>query len=283
MKSARRGVAVAALLAWESAGPLAGCAYGGEVDPSAAAGLHAEGGGAQAGKAGAGGGSGPSPTTGAGGSAGDVPVDPGGTGGSAPTPDEAGAVDADDEAAPVGMGSGGMVDAGPRDTGVRDVVVVDVAKPPLLFDPNKLYFIKPKNGSPGIAMDVDLNSQTNGARVKQWTFSATDNAEQFYILDNGNNTWRIAMKDNKNQCVDNPANQVVDGTKLQMWQCMNNDVWQQWTITPDASGANTFQLRNMGSMLYLDQPGSSMNIDLTLQVYTQNGTNAQKWIITPTM
>ena len=205
----------------------------------------------------------------------------GGAGGSSAVPDEAGAAE---DATPVVMNpmEASVVDAGPRDTGVRDAVVVDVAKPPLLFDPNKLYFIKPKNGSPGIAMDVDQNSQTNGARVKQWTFNATDAAVQFYILDNGNNTWRIAMKDNKNQCVDNPANQAVDGTKLQMWQCMNNDVWQQWVITPDASGANTFQLKNVGSNLYLDQPASMATIDLTLQVYTQNGTNAQKWIITPT-
>ena len=206
----------------------------------------------------------------------------GGAGGSGVVPDEAGAVE---DAMPVVVNpmEASVVDAGPRDTGVRDAVVVDVAKPPLLFDPNKLYFIKPKNGSPGIAMDVDQNSQTNGTRVKQWTFNATDAAVQFYILDNGNNTWRIAMKDNKNQCVDNPANQAVDGTKLQMWQCMNNDVWQQWVITPDASGANTFQLKNVGSNLYLDQPASMATIDLTLQVYTQNGTNAQKWIITPTM
>jgi hypothetical protein len=218
---------------------------------------------------------------GAGGSAGDVGAGPGGGAGS--LLDEAGAAADDASSIPVDAANPGMAEAGPPEAGAKDVTVVDVVKPPLLFDPNKLYFIKPKNGSPGIAMDVDQNSQTNGARVKQWTFNASDAAEQFYILDNGNQTWRIAMKDNKNQCVDNPANQVVDGTKLQMWQCMNNDVWQQWTITPDASGANTFQLRNMGSMLYLDQPGSSMNIDLTLQVYTQNGTNAQKWIITSTM
>jgi Ricin-type beta-trefoil lectin domain-like len=221
-------------------------------------------------------------SSGPGGGAGDVPVDPGGSGGSAVTDDDGGAMDADDPSSTADAADSTVVDTGPRDTGVRDTFVVDVVKPPLLFDPNKLYFIKPKNGSPGIAMDVDQNSQANGARVKQWTFNANDAAVQFYILDNGNSTWRIAMKDNKNQCVDNPANQTVDGTKLQMWQCMNNDVWQQWVVTTDASGADTYQLKNVGSAKYLDQPGSATTIDLTLQVYTQNSTNAQKWIITPT-
>jgi len=273
-------------IAWGCGAALAGCAYGGEADPGGAR-IAAKGEGGSSGGAGSGvassGGSSPTPGSAGSepGSAGDFTVGTGGAGGSGAVPDEAGAVE---DAMPVVVNpmEASVVDAGPRDTGVRDAVVVDVAKPPLLFDPNKLYFIKPKNGSPGIAMDVDQNSQTNGARVKQWTFNATDAAVQFYILDNGNNTWRIAMKDNKNQCVDNPANQTVDGTKLQMWQCMNNDVWQQWVITPDASGANTFQLKNVGSNLYLDQPASMATIDLTLQVYTQNGTNAQKWIITPT-
>ena len=144
-----------------------------------------------------------------------------------------------------------------RATPVCATVVVDVAKPPLLFDPNKLYFDQAQERQSRHRDGCRRGSQSNGTRVKQWTFNATDPAEQFYILDNGNNTWRIAMKDNKNQCVDNPANQVVDSTKLQMWQCMNNDVWQQWVITADASGANTFQLKNVGSNLYLDQPGSS--------------------------
>ena len=91
------------------------------------------------------------------------------------------------------------------------------------------------------------------------------------------------MKDNKNQYVDNPANQAVDGTKLQMWQCMNNDVWQQWVITPDASGANTFQLKNVGSNLYLDQPASMGRPSISrCRSIQQNGTNAQKWIIAPT-
>jgi len=275
-------VAVGAALACACAGLLVGCAYCGEADPGGSR-LPDGAGGASGGTGGAVACSGTSMTTDTGGSAGDVPVDPGGTGGSPVTTDEGGAFDADDEAISIAP-DGGVVDAGTRDTGVRDRSVVDIVQPPvLLFDPAKLYFIKPKNGSPGIAMDVDLNSQANGARVKQWTFSAGDNAEQFYILDNGNMTWHIAMKDNKNQCVDNPANQTVDGTKLQMWQCMANDVWQQWVITADASGASTFQLKNVGSNLYLDQPGSSTAIDLTLQVYTSNGTNAQKWIITPTM
>jgi hypothetical protein len=283
MKIGRRKVAVYAMLACGCAG-LGACAYGVQDAPSESSKLVADAAGGRPSQGAGGGGPVPAVTTGSGGGAGDFVADPGGGAGSSVV-DEAGASDAADEGIASGTEASDLpaVDAGPRDTGARDIEVIDVSKPPLLFDPGKLYFIKPKNGSPGIAMDVDLDSQSNGARVKQWTFSATDNAEQFAILDNGNNTWRIAMKDNRNQCVDNPANQVVDSTKLQMWQCLNNDIWQQWVITPDPSGASTFQLKNVGSNLYLDQPGSSTNIDLTLQVYTQNGTNAQKWIITPTM
>lgn len=280
MESGRKCAGLLAAFAWGCLGQLAGCAYGGEVDPAgASAKLLAEGGGGTSGGASGGG----APSSGPGGGAGDVPPDPGGSGGSAPADHEAGAIDATDELVAVSDDvAAPRVDAGPPDVGIRETSVVDVVKPPLLFDPNKLYFIKPKNGSPGIAMDVDQDSQTNGARVKQWTFNATDAAVQFYILDNGNDTWHIAMKDNKNQCVDNPANQTADGTKLQMWQCMSNDIWQQWVITPDPSGANTFQLENVGSSRYLDQPASMTTIDLTLQVFMQNGTNAQKWIITPT-
>lgn len=282
MKSGRRRVSTGAALAMACGGLWAGCAYGGEAEPGGSRSIDAaaSASGGMAGQAFGSGSSGSSTSSGAGGSSGDITVETGGGAGSLVAPDEAGAIDAADEA----VSTGDPTDTGVLDVGTHDAVAVDVAKPPpLLFDPAKLYFIKPTNGSPGIAMDVDQNSQTNGARVKQWTFSAGDNAEQFHILDNGNKTWRVAMKDNQNQCLDNPGNQTTDGTKLQMWQCMSNDVWQEWDIVPDASAANTFQLKNVGSNLLLDEPASMTTIDLTLQVYTQNGTNAQKWIITPTM
>jgi hypothetical protein len=145
-----------------------------------------------------------------------------------------------------------------------------------IFDKGYLYHLQPMNANGAVELDVAAGGTSNGTALQQWTSSSVD-SQKFQILDNGNGTWRLAMK-GTGKCVDNPGGQTANGTRMQIWDCMSGDIWQQWVITPDVpTGAFTF--RNVGSGRCLDEPGGSTASGVALDIQDCASSSAEKFRI----
>lgn len=167
-----------------------------------------------------------------------------------------------------------------EDARTADATAEEASPPRLLFDPQVLYGIHPLAAPTTISIAVDGNAQTDGARVKQWDASASDESEKFRVFDAGGGSWRICVKASSDQCLTNPRGQTVDTTPLQMSHYTANDPWQRWLITADPANNDTFVLKNVASALCADEAYRQTTADLTLQVYACNATIAQEWLIT---
>lgn len=143
------------------------------------------------------------------------------------------------------------------------------------------YFIKPKSG-PDLFVGVEGNSELDGALVKEGALVATDDSQEFYLIAVKHDTWRVAMSANSAGCLESAEGQPPT-TPIRMWTCQDDYAWQQWVITPEPGSPNTYRLKNRGNGLYLAQPTAVAAEGLTLQVSPQADSDAQRWVIIPTM
>ncbi|MFJ9609730.1 ricin-type beta-trefoil lectin domain protein [Kitasatospora sp. NPDC101176] len=116
----------------------------------------------------------------------------------------------------------------------------------------------------GRCLDAPNNNTGNGMHPQLWDCNGTD--AQRYSL-NANGTLTI-----NNQCVAASANGTAVGTQIILWNCLGEG-GQQWRYRADGS------IYNPQSGLCLDVPWANSNAGTTLQLFTCNGTTAQRWSI----
>ena len=142
------------------------------------------------------------------------------------------------------------------------------------LDANYIYTMRSMIGSMGLTVAPTGGSFSNGTVVHQYRYVGTN---KLGIADSGagNGSYKIFFWDNPGKCLDNPASQTGNGTRIRIYDCLGNDVWQQWMIGVDnATGAAT--LKNVGSGKCLDDTGST-NAGTVPWIWDCNGTPNQKW------
>ena len=122
------------------------------------------------------------------------------------------------------------------------------------------------------AVDISGGSTTSGANVQMYSANAS-NAQRFYLRKNGNGVYVLQ----------NPASGLfVNATKSSSGAnvCLG-DAEQHFKLS-FGPGGYTFQLVGAPSSLVLDVAGGSTASGANLQLYSSNGTLAQKFTLKPT-
>lgn len=143
-----------------------------------------------------------------------------------------------------------------------------------------------------LCMDVDGWSQNNGARIAQWGCHGGGNQKFRQILKFKSNTghidyWNRVYKGfrlqaaHSNKCLDVPFGNAYNGAPVQQWDCNDNDAAQLWTINHwngnqmCTDGWCVYRLQN--TSYCLDVPNGTTRWGTKLQLYSCNGTNAQRF------
>lgn len=151
------------------------------------------------------------------------------------------------------------------------------------------------NVNSGKVLDVSSGSTANGAALQQYTSNNTV-AQQWTVRNYGSS--KIALVSvNANKAVDIPGGNAVQQAQLQLYS-PNGTVAQQWLVAkaqltlrerlnetaakhrqdlPD--GMYTFGSK-LNTSMKMDVSGASRSNYGNVQIWTGNGTNAQKWKVT---
>ncbi len=147
------------------------------------------------------------------------------------------------------------------------------------------YVLSPEPDTGAICAEPSGGNLTNGTRVVlgycdgtyfQWTFypqAPTGQSDWFTIQQGG------MCLDAENDAGGSPNN---DGDKVQIWQCLPNDMQQQWYPWPEANGNFEFVNRYNTSMVLdakSDSGWGTTVIGTPLQLWTANYSQQQEWTL----
>ncbi|OGX82145.1 hypothetical protein BEN47_18765 [Hymenobacter lapidarius] len=129
-------------------------------------------------------------------------------------------------------------------------------------------------------LDVAGNSLSAGANVQQYTDNGVDG--QRWRLEAKTGGYHKLTHKGTNQCLDVVDNSAAAGTNVQQYTNNNNDA-QRWKLDlmalPIVSGG-TYRLTHKGTTQCLEVPGNSAAPGTAITQYTDNGNDAQRWVIT---
>jgi hypothetical protein len=129
-------------------------------------------------------------------------------------------------------------------------------------------------------LDVSQNSNQPGANVQQWTDNGND-AQRWKIEVMADGYFKLTHKGTGN-CLDVSQNSSQPGTNVQQWTDNGNDA-QRWKLElidgPIVSGG-IYKLTHKGTNQCLDVSQNSNQPGANVQQWTDNGNDAQRWIIT---
>lgn len=136
-----------------------------------------------------------------------------------------------------------------------------------------------------MALDVASASRNDGANIRIWSASGS-NAQRFVLFDEGNG-WSIRNV-NSNKCVDVAAGKVgTNGANVQQY-ADNDSRAQRWAITTYGTVTccgKTCQVVRFGAgnanSKVMDVAGASTGKGTNVQIYTDNGSNAQRFVLVP--
>jgi hypothetical protein len=155
---------------------------------------------------------------------------------------------------------------------------------PLYTITDGTYFICCVN-DPSVVCDVAYKSTANGARVFIDALNGGNN--QIWNISN-NSDGTASITDTNSGKLLSCGLSGTSGTEAYIWQNENHDD-QHWVIVAESGMSYNNQVypiyeikAKVGTTLSLDYQGGSTQIENKLQVYTANGTNAQRFIFIPT-
>lgn len=127
------------------------------------------------------------------------------------------------------------------------------------------------------AVDVTGWSKEDGARIQLWGSTGADNqAFRIERLDNG---YYSIVSVWSRKALDVTGCSIIPGAPVQQWDRGANAANQQWRIVQGTGGEYTIQ--NVQTGLMLDVAGGAAYDGNGINVYTPNGTQAQRWILSP--
>ena len=129
-------------------------------------------------------------------------------------------------------------------------------------------------------MEVAGNSAAAGAVVQQYTDNGND-AQRWRLEDMSGGFYKLTHK-NTTMCLDVDNNSAAPGTGVHQYTDNGNDA-QRWqfalTDLPIVSGG-VYRLTHKGTTQCLEVPSNSSLPGQVVQQYTDNGNDAQRWVIT---
>jgi len=138
----------------------------------------------------------------------------------------------------------------------------------------------------GLCVDVigGPSNQTNGSLVQQYTCQPRTSYNQFFkLVQLGSSTsYSVVVQSTAGSatpsCLDAPANQGANGTRIQMYTCSfsSGAPQQLWTVDPSGSG---WSFRNVAFGRCLDIQGGSTSTGAALQLYDCLGTTNQQFTL----
>ncbi|MBQ9067866.1 MAG: RICIN domain-containing protein [Eggerthellaceae bacterium] len=142
------------------------------------------------------------------------------------------------------------------------------------------------SASSGKVLDVAWGSAAPGANVQQW--SANGTAAQRWRITRSGTGWAIAPVHAPSLRLDVSGARAASGSNVQVYSA-NGTVAQRWWLLPTkaptaparaiADGVYEFSPSH-ASALRMDLAGASASAGANVQVYTSNGSAAQRWAIT---
>jgi hypothetical protein len=149
------------------------------------------------------------------------------------------------------------------------------------------------NAGSGKVMDVAGGSTSNGAKIQQYQSNGT-NAQHWSLVKYGSGRYAL-ISNASGKALDIPGNRITAGAALQTY-AVNGTGTQQWTVTAQKTiraelndmaaahrndldnGTHAFASAGNSSMM-LDVSGGSLASGANVQLYTSNGTGAQRWSV----
>ena len=136
------------------------------------------------------------------------------------------------------------------------------------------------------ALDVKDGVAFNGANVWQYTRNGT-NAQKWILEDAGEGYYYFVSKLNSKYCLDVALGKNTSGTNIQIYQ-KNNTISQKFKLEKIASMKSEKTIENgtykivstLNETKVLDVANGSKNQNANIQLYVDNGTNAQRFEIT---
>jgi len=128
----------------------------------------------------------------------------------------------------------------------------------------------------GKVVDVSEVSKTAGANVHQWDYVGGEN-QKWKLQSAGDGSWYLVSAWS-GMALDGAGWGTADRTNVIQWHLGNNQANQKWRIDPNGDGS--YRLTNVHANKVLDVNASSTQNGGNIQLYTWNGTNAQRWTFT---
>jgi hypothetical protein len=129
-------------------------------------------------------------------------------------------------------------------------------------------------------LEVASNSASPNANVQQYTDNGSDGQRwRLEAVDGG--YYKLTHK-GTNQCLDVAANSSAPNANVAQYTDNGNDA-QRWQLTLtnlNIVSGGTYRLMHKGTNQCLDVPGNSTTAGTALAQYTDNGNDAQRWVIT---
>jgi beta-glucanase (GH16 family) len=131
------------------------------------------------------------------------------------------------------------------------------------------------NKCSGKVLDVTDNSNSDGAKMQQWTNYSSNN-QRFRIDDVGDGCYKLTAV-HSGKCLDVPYGETAAGLQLQ--QCYDNGTdAQKWRIVDVGNGY--YKLISKATGFVMDVDSASTADGAKVKQWSDNGTDAQKWCLT---
>lgn len=148
----------------------------------------------------------------------------------------------------------------------------------LAYDANTGYY-KLSAACSGKVLDVPGANGSNGTRLQQYQSNGST-AQTWDIRKASEGTYSVKTP-LTGRALDVPSGNATNGAAVQLWDA-NGTKAQQWAFEEDApsveDGLYTIA-SSLDSSKVLDVSSASMSPDARMQVYSSNGTLAQKWVV----
>ena len=140
------------------------------------------------------------------------------------------------------------------------------------------YVIKSKCG--GKALDLTGGNAANGTNIETWEYDGSTNLKWYLEAQNmlPDGIYKFGSKADTNYVLNVQGNASADGSNVYLWERANNKS-DQWVVQTSADGY--CYIRELSSVKYLDVDNAAAGAGANVQIWSGNGTDAQKWSAIP--
>jgi len=118
-------------------------------------------------------------------------------------------------------------------------------------------------------------STANGAQVQEWQWLGGSN-QKWKLTDVGSGYWTLIPQHATGSCLDVNGFGTANGSKLQIWQTLQQRRPEMDNLPPPAAGI-TSSTRNAPPAVCLDVDGFGTGNGTKVQLWQDLGNDAQKW------